>query len=93
MFKGTRIQRFSRDSPVEISPLSPMASTRVRHDRGPRLTDRDVACLAWIALQYAIRPDQNQRLLLRRTPKRDLARVKPEADRLPLERTYVTLER
>ena len=66
---------------------------RQRHDRGPRLTARDVICLLWIAHQFAIRLDQLQRLLLRHTPERDRAKVKPGADRLSLERTYDTLER
>jgi len=38
-----------------------------RSDVGPRLTARDIACLQWIAQQYAIRLDQLQRLLLRYT--------------------------
>jgi len=67
--------------------------TRQRHDRGPRLTARDVICLLWIAHQVAIRLDQLQRLLLHHTPERDRAKVKPGADRLSLERTYDTLER
>ena len=50
-------------------------------------------CLLWIAHQFAIRLDQLQRLLLRHTPERDRAKVKPGADRLSLERTYDTLER
>jgi hypothetical protein len=68
-------------------------STRQRHDRGPRLTARDVICLVWIAQQFAIRLDQLQCLLLRHTPERDRAKVKPGSDRLSLERTYDTLER
>jgi len=67
--------------------------TRRRHDRGPRLTARDVICLLWIAHQFAIRLDQLQRLLLRHTPERDRVKVKPGTDRLSLERTYDTLER
>jgi hypothetical protein len=66
---------------------------RQRHDRGPRLTARDVICLLWIAHQFAIRLDQLQRLLLRHTPERDRVKVKPGADRLSRERTYATLER
>ncbi len=68
-------------------------STRVRHDRGPRLTPRDIACLLLIAHQYAIRLDQLQRLLLRYTPEQDRHKLRPDTDRLSLERTYDTLER
>jgi hypothetical protein len=68
-------------------------SPRIRHDRGPRLTPRDIACLPWIARQYAIRLDQLQRLLLRYTPEQDRHKLRPDADRLSLERTYDTLER
>lgn len=67
--------------------------THQRHDRGPRLTARDVICLLWIAHQFAIRLDQLQRLLLRHTPEQDRTKVKSGADRLSLERTYDTLER
>lgn len=70
-----------------------LSSTRVRHDRGPRLTPRDIACLLWIARQYAIRLDQLQRLLLRYTPEQDRHKLRPDTDRLSLERTYDTLER
>jgi hypothetical protein len=70
-----------------------LSSTRVRHDRGPRLTPRDIACLMWVALQYAIRLDQLQRLLLRYTPQQDRHKLRPDTDRLSLERTYDTLER
>ena len=66
---------------------------RQRHDRGPRITARDMICLLWIAHQFAIRLDQLQRLLLRHTPERDRVKVKSGADRLSLERTYDTLER
>jgi hypothetical protein len=66
---------------------------RQRHDRGPRLTARDVICLLWIAHQFAIRLDQLQRLLLSHTPERDRAKVKPGVNRLSLERTYDTLAR
>jgi len=68
-------------------------SIRQRHDRGPRLTARDMICLLWIAHQFAIRLDQLQRLLLRHTPERDRVKVKPGAERLSLERSYDTLER
>jgi hypothetical protein len=68
-------------------------SIRQRHDRGPRLTTRDLTCLLWSAQQVAIRLDQLQRLLLRHTPERDRAKVKAGTDRLSLERTYDTLER
>jgi hypothetical protein len=33
-----------------------------------QLTPRDIICLTWIAMQYAIRLDQLQRLLFRHTP-------------------------
>jgi hypothetical protein len=70
-----------------------LSSIRVRHDRGPRLTPRDNACLLWIARQYAIRLDQLQRLLLRYTPEQDRHKLRPGTDRLSLERTYDTLDR
>ncbi len=79
--------RLARPSHVNVPRV------RQRHDRGPRLTPRDLACLLWIAHMYAIRLDQLQRLLLRYTPEQDLQKVKPGADRLSLERTYDTLER
>jgi hypothetical protein len=35
-----------------------------------QLTPRDLICLTWIAMQYAIRLDQLQRLLFRYTPEK-----------------------
>jgi hypothetical protein len=52
------------------------------------LTQRDLICLTWIAMQYAIRLDQLQRLLFRHTPAADRSKLKPGADRLSLDRTY-----
>src|SRR6266566_1774468 len=77
-----------------LDALSLASQTSTRHrrsDAGPRLTDRDLACLKWIAQQYAIRLDQLQRLLLRLTPEEDKSRVRAGADRLSRERTYRTL--
>jgi hypothetical protein len=68
------------------------SSKRQRSDAGPRLTERDLACLKWIAQQYAIRLDQLQRLLLRYTPEADRGKIRDGADRLSKERTYRTLE-
>jgi hypothetical protein len=67
--------------------------SRHRSDQGPRLTERDLACLRWIGQQYAIRFDQLQRLLLRYTPEADKGKVRDGADRLSKERTYRTLAR
>lgn len=53
-----------------------------------QLTPRDIICLTWIAMQYAIRLDQLQRLLFRFTPEQDRYKLKPGADRLSLDRTY-----
>src|SRR5215469_540049 len=52
------------------------------------LTPRDLICLTWIAMQYAIRLDQLQRLLFRFTPEQDRYKLKPGSDRLSLDRTY-----
>jgi hypothetical protein len=79
---------------LEALPLvSPAPVKRRRSDAGPRLTARDLACLAWIGQQYAIRFDQLQRLLLRFTPEADRAKVRDGTDRLSRERTYRTLSR
>jgi len=53
-----------------------------------QLTPRDRLCLTWIALQYAIRLDQLQRLLYRHTPEQDRYKLKAGTDRLSLDRTY-----
>jgi hypothetical protein len=53
-----------------------------------QLTARDIICLTWIAMQYAIRLDQLQRLLYRYTPEADRYKLKPGTDRLSLDRTY-----
>jgi hypothetical protein len=77
-----------------LEALSVISSAKHRRsDAGPRLTDRDMACLKWVAQQYAIRLDQLQRLLLRFTPEEDRSKVRTGADRLSRERTYRTLAR
>lgn len=53
-----------------------------------QLTPRDRLCLIWIGMQYALRLDQLQRLLLRFTPEQDRYKLKPDADCLSLDRTY-----
>ncbi len=53
-----------------------------------QLTPRDLICLTWIAMQYAIRLDQLQRLLFRFTPEQDRYKLRPGSDRLSLDRTY-----
>jgi hypothetical protein len=58
-----------------------------------QLTLRDRACLLWIALQYAIRLDQLQRLLWRHTPEADRYKLRPDADYLSLDRTYSLLNK
>jgi hypothetical protein len=57
------------------------------------LTQRDLTCLAWIALQYAIRLDQLRQLLFRHTPEADRYKLKPGTDRLSLDRTYEIINR
>ncbi len=57
------------------------------------LTARDIACLTWIALQYAIRFDQLQRLLYRHTPEQDRQKLKPGVDYLSLDRTYEIIKK
>lgn len=52
------------------------------------LNTRDLACLLWIGMQYAIRFDQLQQLLFRHTPQQDRSKLKPGADRLSVDRTY-----
>lgn len=59
----------------------------------PHLTERDRACLLWIAQQYAIRLDHLQRLLYRFTPEQDRHKRKPGIDHLSLDRTYEILKR
>src|SRR5579875_1176386 len=56
--------------------------------RTHKLMPRGLACLTWIAFQYAIRLDQLQRLLLRSTPEQDRTKLKPGAQALSLARTY-----
>ncbi len=53
-----------------------------------QLTPRDIACLTWIAMQYAIRLDQLQRLLYHHTPEADRYKLKTGIDSLSLDRTY-----
>ncbi len=53
-----------------------------------QLTQRDKLCLIWIAMQYAIRLDQLQRLLYRYTPEPDRHKLKPGVETLSLDRTY-----
>lgn len=53
-----------------------------------QLTPRDLTCLTWIAMQYAIRLDQLQHLLFRFTPEQDRHKLKPGTDYLSLDRTY-----
>jgi hypothetical protein len=64
--------------------MSAVSSKGVVH----QLTPRDLICLTWIAMQYAIRLDQLQRLLFRLTPEQDRHKLKPGVDRLSLDRTY-----
>src|SRR5437588_9703563 len=58
-----------------------------------QLTPRDKVCLIWIALQYAIRLDQLQRLLYRHTPVQDRYKLKHGTDHLSLDRTYELVEK
>jgi hypothetical protein len=57
------------------------------------LTSRDRICLTWIAMQYAIRLDQLQRLLFRHTPEGDRHKLKAESDHLSLDRTYEIIKK
>ncbi len=65
-----------------------MSSSKLEEQVTYQLTPRDIICLTWIAMQYAIRLDQLQRLLFRYTPEQDRHKLKPGADRLSLDRTY-----
>ncbi len=58
-----------------------------------QLTPRDIICLTWIAMQYAIRLDQLQRLLFRYTPEADRYKLKPGVDYLSLDRTYEIIQK
>lgn len=58
-----------------------------------QITPRDHTCLTWIALQYAIRLDQLQRLLFRHTPEGDRHKRKAESDHLSLDRTYEIIKK
>jgi len=53
-----------------------------------QLTLRDRLCFAWIAMQYAIRLDQLQRLLYRYTPEADRYKLRPDIDYVSLDRVY-----
>ncbi len=53
-----------------------------------QLTVRDTLCLRWTGMQYATRLDQLQQLLFRHTPEQDRYKLKSDADRLSLDRTY-----
>ncbi|HYU74591.1 MAG TPA: hypothetical protein VEL31_18125 [Ktedonobacteraceae bacterium] len=53
-----------------------------------QLTPRDRACLIWIAMQYAIRLDQLQRLLYRYTPEADRYKLRSDIDYVSLDRVY-----
>lgn len=65
-----------------------MSSAKLEEHVSYQLTPRDIICLTWIAMQYAIRLDQLQRLLFRYTPEQDRSKLKPGSDRLSLDRTY-----
>lgn len=58
-----------------------------------KLTPRDLACLQWIGMQYAMRLDQLQQLLFRHTPAQDRYKLKAGADRLSLDRTYEVIHK
>ena len=53
-----------------------------------QLTLRDCLCLTWIAMQYAIRLDQLQRLLYRHTPEGDRYKLRSDLDYVSLDRVY-----
>jgi hypothetical protein len=53
-----------------------------------QLTPRDRMCLIWIAMQYAIRLDQLQRLLYRHTPEPDRYKLRQDIDYVSLDRVY-----
>jgi len=59
---------------------------RPRSDTGPRLTARDLAALAWIAQQYAIRLDHLSILLARLNEPGQYARTPKEAEELTEKR-------
>jgi len=45
-------------------------------------------CLIWIAMQYAVRLDQLQRLLYRHTPEADRYKLRQDIDYVSLDRVY-----
>ncbi len=53
-----------------------------------QMTQRDRACFLWIAMQYAIRLDQLQRLLYRHTPEADRYKLRQDVDYVSLDRVY-----
>lgn len=57
------------------------------------LTPRDMHCLTWIGLQYAIRFDQLRHLLYRHTPEADRWKLKPGTNALSIDRTYEIIEK
>lgn len=61
---------------------------RTRSDTGPRITERDLAALRWIAQQYAISQDHLAILLARLAPEEA-----PEADHLTEKRTAEIVRR
>jgi hypothetical protein len=58
-----------------------------------QLTPRDRVCLIWIALQYATRLDQLQRLLYRHTPDTDRYKLRQDIDYVSLDRAYKWLKK
>jgi len=58
-----------------------------------QVTPRDTLCLGWTGMQYATRFDQLQQLLFRHTPLQDRYKLKPDADRLSLDRTYELIQK
>lgn len=65
-----------------------MTSTQTTKPPSRQLTPRDRACLIWIAMQYAIRLDQLQRLLYRHTPEADRYKLRQDIDSVSLDRVY-----
>lgn len=63
-----------------------------RSDVGPRITERDLAALRWIAQQYAIRLDHLQILLARLLPARERVKLKT-AGRLTARRAQDVVDR
>jgi hypothetical protein len=65
-----------------------MSITEDEKPTSRQLTLRDRMCFIWIAMQYAVRLDQLQRLLYRYTPEADRYKLRSDIDYVSLDRVY-----